>query len=204
VIVDRLQIPARRKIMSRVARPKDALNDDQRRKLLEIARESVRAATRGQPCLQFQIDDPALQEPRAVFVTLTRGGALRGCLGEFEGRDPVWRAVSERAGASAQNDPRFSPVTPEEVDDLRIEISVLRPLRRIEKVDEIEVGRHGLLISKGLQRGTLLPQVAVERGWDRITFLRQTCWKAGLDEDAWREGAEIYTYEADVFGEEDL
>lgn len=190
--------------MSRVARPKDALSDDQRRKLLEIARESVRAAASGKPLPQFQIDDPALLEPRATFVTLTRGGELRGCLGEFEAREALWRAVTDRARASAQSDPRFSPVTPEEVAELHIEISVLRPLQKIEQVEEIEVGRHGLLICKGPYRGTLLPQVAAERGWDRETFLRQTCWKAGLDQEAWKAGAEIYTYEADVFGEGDL
>jgi AmmeMemoRadiSam system protein A len=190
--------------MSKVARPNDPLTNEERRALLRIARESVRAASRGEPMPVVPSDDPALQQRYGVFVTLTRGGVLRGCLGEFEGREPLWKAVAERARASALQDPRFSPVSPEEVDDVHIEISVLRPLKRVESVEEIEVGRHGLLISKGYGRGTLLPQVATERNWDRESFLRQTCLKAGLDQNDWKEGAEIYTYEADVFGEKDL
>ena len=129
--------------MSRVARPKDALTDDQRRRLLEIARESVGAAARGDPLPEIEVEDPALLERRGVFVTLTRGGALRGCLGEFEGRERLFQAVAERARASALSDPRFSPVSPDEVDDLHIEISVLRPLERVKNTEEIEVGRHG-------------------------------------------------------------
>lgn len=190
--------------MAKVARPKDALTDEQRRTLLRIARASTRAAAEGRPLPEMASDDPDLQTRRGVFVTLTSGGALRGCLGEFEGREPLWKAVAERARASALEDPRFPPVAPEEVDDLHIDISVLRPLERVASIGGIEVGRHGLLIAKGYHRGTLLPQVAVERGWDRETFLRQTCYKAGLPPDAWKEGAEIYTYEADVFGEKDL
>jgi len=190
--------------MAKVARPTEALTDEQRRTLLRIARESVRAAASGRRPPDTPSEDPVLQQRRGVFVTLTLGGGLRGCLGEFEGREPLWKAVAERARASALQDPRFPPVTAEEVDDLHIEISVLRPLQPVRNIEEIEVGRHGLLLAKGLHRGTLLPQVPVERGWDRETFLRHTCTKAGLGPDAWKEGAEIYTYEADVFSEADF
>jgi len=191
--------------MSKVARPKDPLSDEQRRLLLHIARESVRATAARRPLPDLQVEDPVLHQRWGVFVTLTRGDELRGCLGEFVGREPLYQAVAERAQASALEDPRFSPVTPEEVDDLRIEISVLRPLEKVETINEIKVGRHGLLITKGYYRGTLLPQVAAERNWDRETFLRHTCAKAGLSPDAWKDrDTEISVYEADVFGDGDV
>jgi AmmeMemoRadiSam system protein A len=191
--------------MAKVAHPENPLTVEQKSFLLGIARESVRAAAAGDPLPSFDSDDPVLQERWGVFVTLTRDDELRGCLGEFVGREPLYEAVAERARASALEDPRFPSITPGEVDYLHIEISVLRPLKRIENVDEIEVGRHGLYISKGYFRGTLLPQVASERNWNRETFLRHTCIKAGLPPDAWQDPeTEIFTYEADVFGERDV
>jgi len=191
--------------MAKVAHPENPLTVEQKMVLLAIARESVRAAADGKPLPTFKVDDPMLQERWGVFVTLTRDGELRGCLGEFVGREPLYEAVAERARASSLEDPRFPSVVPAEVDDLHIEISVLRPLKKIESVDEIEVGRHGLYISRGYFRGTLLPQVASERNWNRETFLRHTCVKAGLRPDAWEDpDTEIFTYEADVFGEGDL
>jgi AmmeMemoRadiSam system protein A len=191
--------------MAKVAHPENPLTLEQKSLLLEIARRSVFAAAARKPLPTFEVNDPVLQERWGVFVTLTRDSELRGCLGEFVGREPLFEAVAERARASALEDPRFPSVSPDEVDDLHIEISVLRPLKRIEGVDEIEVGRHGLYISKGYFRGTLLPQVASERDWDREAFLRHTCIKAGLPPDAWEEPeTEIFTYEADVFGERDV
>jgi AmmeMemoRadiSam system protein A len=138
-----------------------------------------------------------------AFVSLHKRGKLRGCIGRFEAEGPLFETVDTMARAASINDFRFSRVTPDEVNDIDIEISVLSPLRRIDDVSEIEVGRHGLYIIRGSSRGTLLPQVASERGWDTDMFLEQTCVKAGLDRDAWKdEGTEIYTYEALVFGEE--
>jgi AmmeMemoRadiSam system protein A len=177
------------------------LTDDQKQALLRLARHTVEAVTRGD--LPPPPDDlnGALRERCGVFVTLKRGGHLRGCIGLVEGIRPLVDGVVEMARASALEDPRFPPVGPHEVPDLQIEISVLSPLERVRDVGEIEVGTHGLVIRKGFYSGLLLPQVATEWGWDRLEFLQQTCLKAGLDRNAWREGAEIYRFAAEVFGE---
>jgi len=145
----------------------------------------------------------ALEEKRGAFVSLKKRGRLRGCIGFIEAKKPLAKTVEEMAIAAAFQDPRFEPLKKEELKDLRLEISVLTPLRRIADVGEIEVGVHGLYIRKGGCAGLLLPQVATEYGWDRDTFLRETCCKAGLAPDAWRDrDTEIYHFSADVFGEE--
>lgn len=136
-------------------------------------------------------------------MTLKRRGQLRGCIGYIEAVKPLWKTLEDCTGSAAKNDYRFNPVEPEELPDIHIEISVLTPLQVIEDVSVIEVGRHGILISKGMSRGLLLPQVAVEYGWDREQFLRHTCRKAGLPEDSWKKGARIEIFSADVFGEEE-
>jgi AmmeMemoRadiSam system protein A len=136
-------------------------------------------------------------------VTLKRGAELRGCIGTFRESDPIYRAVAEMGRAAAAEDPRFPRVTPEEVPELGVEISVLSPLRPVADPAEVEVGRHGVCVVEGARRGVLLPQVAVEWGWDRETFLDQTCRKAGLPPDAWRHGAQILVFEAEVFGTAD-
>jgi len=143
---------------------------------------------------------PKLAAPGAGFVTLRSGGHLRGCIGYTEAHAPLYRVVQECAVAAATEDPRFPRVTKEEVADLRIEISVLTPLSPILPED-VTVGVHGLQIRKGANRGLLLPQVAVEHGWDRQMFLSQVCRKAGLPPDAWKEDAELYSFTAEVFGE---
>ena len=145
----------------------------------------------------------ALGEPRGAFVTLhgRRDGELRGCIGMMQAERPLVETVARMAVAAATQDGRFPPVTAGELPGLRIEISALGPLRPI-RPDEVEVGRHGLLIGLGGRRGVLLPQVPVEQGWDRETFLAHTCWKAGLPEDAWqRADVELLGFTADVFGE---
>lgn len=141
-------------------------------------------------------------EPRGVFTTLYLGGQLRGCVGYASPIQPLYRAVGETARAAAFEDSRFWPVTPEEARELRISLSVLSPLFPIA-AGQVEVGRHGLLISDGGRRGLLLPQVPVENRWDRETFLAQTCRKAGLPQDAWRKSAVIQAFTAEVFGDED-
>jgi AmmeMemoRadiSam system protein A len=177
------------------------LTDGQKSALLRIARESVVArvsgADRPRPVIA------GLPEVSGVFVTLKRRGALRGCLGMLELRGTLAEAVAQCARDSATEDPRFPPVAADELTDTSLEISLLGRLERIDPVLEeaIEVGRHGLVVEQGHRRGLLLPQVAVEWGWTREQFLRQTCRKAGLTPDAWQNGAEVFRFDADVFGE---
>ena len=141
-----------------------------------------------------------LAEPRGVFTTLYWHDKLRGCVGYPLAIMPLYRAVMETAQSAAFDDPRFHPLSREETADLKISLSVLSPMTPISP-EQVEVGRHGLLISDGARRGLLLPQVPVEHGWGRITFLDQTCKKAGLPLDAWRHAAKIEAFTAEVFGE---
>ena len=167
--------------------------------LLRLAHQSIAALVQGR---RFDPDSPSphLAEPRGVFTTLYLGGQLRGCVGYVFPVTPLFRAVTETARASASEDSRFLPIRLEEVPGLGVSLSVLSPLSPIE-AHQVEVGRHGLLISRGGHRGLLLPQVPVEHGWDRLTFLEQTCWKAGLPLDAWSHGATLECFTAEVFGD---
>jgi hypothetical protein len=178
------------------------LSPAQRRRLLTIARETITQYVRSGTLPPIQETDPVLSAQNGAFVTIKRRGQLRGCIGNFVSRDPLYRTIMTMAVAASTQDPRFTPMTPVELNDMDLEISVLTPMRLITDVKEIQVGRHGLYLVKGRHSGTLLPQVAAEYGWDRLTFLEQTCRKAGLPPDAWKEGAEIYVYEAEVFGED--
>lgn len=173
----------------------------ERETLLRIAREAIAARLANRP---YSIPDvpPALLRPGGAFVTLHRSGDLRGCIGRIDAPDPLAEVVAECAVSAAIRDPRFPPVTRDELPLLQLEISILTPLEPVGDVSEIDVGRHGLVLRQGFHSGLLLPQVATEWGWDRDTFLAQTCRKAGLPADAWRRGAEIFKFEAEVFGEE--
>ncbi len=176
------------------------LGAEDREELLRIAR---RAATTWIREGRLPEESPAsekLKSPGAAFVTLTERGHLRGCIGYTEAHAPLYRPVQECAVASATEDPRFLPVSRDEMGSVRIEISVLTPLLPI-KPDAVDVGVHGLMVKRGGRRGLLLPQVPTEYGWDRETFLDQVCVKAGLPRDAWRTGAELYSFTAEVFGE---
>ncbi|HSL21203.1 MAG TPA: AmmeMemoRadiSam system protein A [Vicinamibacterales bacterium] len=174
---------------------------DDRQRLLQIARGAIDAAVHGRRPPPERAEGP-LAAPGGTFVTLHHRGELRGCIGQIEAREPLAEAVAHCAVSAALRDPRFRPLTPGELENgTAIEISVLTPMQRVESVDEIEVGRDGLLIRQGHRSGLLLPQVATEWRWDRDTFLAQTCRKAGLAPDAWRHGAEIYKFQAQVFGE---
>ncbi|MBN1882219.1 MAG: AmmeMemoRadiSam system protein A [Deltaproteobacteria bacterium] len=181
------------------------LTDSDKKTLLSIARSSMEEAIGSTGTGAVEHDEPTsetLKVRAGAFVSLHKKGRLRGCIGRFEAEGAISGTVADMAVAASQNDPRFPSVTPDETDDIDIEISVLSPLRRISDVSEIEVGTHGLYIIRDIRRGTLLPQVAAERGWDRETFLGETCIKAGLKRDAWRdEDTQIYVYEAIVFGE---
>jgi uncharacterized protein len=175
---------------------------EERQALLQAARESIAAHFEGRRP-QLPAATGALAENRGAFVTLHRpDGELRGCIGLMRSDHPLLETVARMAVAAATEDGRFDPVTPAELDGLRIEISALGPLEPIRPA-EVVVGRHGLLIGYGSRRGVLLPQVPIEHGWDRETFLAHTCGKAGLPEDTWRKpGVELLGFTADVFSED--
>jgi AmmeMemoRadiSam system protein A len=178
------------------------LTDAEKQVLLQVARASVEAAVRGEAGPDLHSDDPALLEERGAFVTLKRDGQLRGCLGYVEGVMPLIEAVAENAAAAALRDPRFPPVRPAELPELKLEISALTPLVPVEDTDDIQVGTHGLMVCLGPNRGLLLPQVPEEYGWEREEFLSQTCRKAGLGPGDWKnDAAQMFSFEAEVFGE---
>lgn len=177
------------------------LNDAQKRALLDLARRSVVAEVTHQPPEPLRLDVD-LPDAAGVFVTIKRRGQLRGCLGTLECRRGLAEEVARCAADAAAEDPRFPPVAEEELPELEIEVSVLGPLEEIAPDPaRVVVGRHGLVAEQGHRRGLLLPQVATEWDWTAEQFLRQTCLKAGLPGDAWRNGARIYRFEAEVLGE---
>ncbi len=172
--------------------------------LLGLARETLRMYTlegRRPPAARGASLPAVLSEHRGAFVTLHKRGRLRGCIGYIQARKPLWETVVDNTINAASGDPRFTPVNAEELSQLHIEISVLSPLEKLDGPEQVEVGRHGLYIVKGFSSGLLLPQVPVEQGWDRQTFLENLCYKAGLDRDAYLHGAELYAFTAQVFGE---
>jgi AmmeMemoRadiSam system protein A len=179
-----------------------SISEADKKRLLELARGSIRAHLKGESLPSLAGASPLLCESRGVFVSLHRQGRLRGCIGYLEAVKPLGQSVMEMAAAAAFHDPRFRPLGPEELADLEVEISVLTPMQLVDKVEKIEVGKHGLYIEKGRCRGLLLPQVAVEYRWDRTTFLEQTCSKAGLPPQAWKEpDTRIFTFTADIFSD---
>jgi len=175
--------------------------DREKRQVLEIARAAVLAEVTGTaPPSPVSIDLP---EATGAFVTLRRRGTLRGCLGTLECRESLALEIARCAASAAREDPRFAPVAQDELPDLRIEVSVLGPLEAIDPADPdaIVIGRHGLVVERGAHRGLLLPQVAPEWGWTPNELLVHTCRKAGLDDQAWRHGAQVFRFEAEVFGD---
>lgn len=180
------------------------LNDGQRKVLLRIGRDSIVAVLDGIFLeLRAESFDQDLCRPAGVFVTLkTRGGNLRGCIGCIQAVDPLFKAVSSSAVSAAFRDPRFQPVGRHELPDLELEISVMSPIERVARLEDIFVGRDGLIISRGRFAGLLLPQVATEYGWDLDTFLEHTCRKAGLPPGSWRSpDTRIERFSAEVFCE---
>jgi AmmeMemoRadiSam system protein A len=167
--------------------------------LLKVARDSIHAALEGRD-IRTNAPTEHLAEARGAFTTLYVRGALRGCVGYVYPITSLYRTVAETARAAAFEDSRFPPLTKEEEQDLTVHISVLSPLQAVE-AGEVEVGRHGLLVSQGSRRGLLLPQVPVEHAWDRYTFLEQACRKAGLPSNAWSQGAVLEAFTAEVFGD---
>lgn len=182
---------------------KPVLTDKGKQQLLSIARETIEHYIRLHQIPKLNIDNPELNQQLGAFVTLTIQSQLRGCIGRFEPDMPVAEVVQEMALAAATQDPRFPPVTQTELSRIRIEISVLAPRRKIEDINEIEVGKHGLYITRDWYSGTLLPQVATEYCWTREEFLDHTCHKAGLPREAWKDKkTEIAVYCAEIFHEE--
>lgn len=190
-----------------MAQHHEPLPDTARKRLLQIARQSVKAAVNRQPAPEVHAPEPELQAPLGCFVTLKNQGRLRGCLGRFTSEQPLAHTVAQMARAAATEDFRFAgdPITPDEVPRLTIEISVLSPMVKAENPLDIELGVHGIyIVGPGGRAGTFLPQVATEHKMSKEQFLSTCCaHKAGLHGDAWRTGeATVYTYTAEVFGEE--
>ena len=180
------------------------LTPNQKIRLLRIAREAVyyHVSRRRTPAISE--NDARLAEEQGLFVSLHIGDRLRGCIGRLHGEGPLYDAVAEMAVSAATRDPRFEPLRMDEVPRIDIELSILSPMAPIAPEDVV-VGRHGLYVAKGRARGTLLPQVATQYGWDREEFLAQTCAKAGLPRDAWKDPeCEILAFEAEVFSESEL
>ena len=176
------------------------ISPEDQRQLLDLAHRALEMRVRhaGLPEIDTAV---APDVRRGAFVSIFLDGELRGCLGRLNSQLPIARLVAQLAQAVADSDPRFERVTPQELQNIGFEISVLTREREIESVDEIEIGRHGLIVEQDTQRGLLLPQVPTEQGWDRDAFLDHTCLKAGLAADAWRRGARIFVFEAEIFGE---
>ena len=179
------------------------LSEKEQKHLMDIAKNSVRTAVEsGQVYSCTSGGYPSLENDRGAFVTLNERGQLRGCIGYVSAVQPLYETIRGAAISAALKDPRFPPVKKDELDQLTYEISVLSPFHRIYNTDQIEVGKHGLMIRKGRNEGLLLPQVATDNNWNRLTFLQQTCRKAGLPKDAWEDAeTDIFVFSAFVFGE---
>lgn len=180
----------------------DLLNATEETILLDIARTAIESHVCNNDVCVVPREERRLNFKRGCFVTIKQDGKLRGCIGNFQSELPLFKEVSEMAVASASNDPRFYPLKVQELDSISLQISVLSPLIKIEDISEISIGTHGIYLERSHYRGVLLPQVAVEHRWDRTTFLKQTCIKAGLPADAWQDNdADIYIFSAQIFGD---
>ncbi len=187
-------------------RPGFKLSDKDKKDLLSVARNTVEQYVKNHKKLKLDENkySETLRTNCGAFVTLKKYGTLRGCIGRFEASDPLFEVVRDMAIASSTQDYRFSPVEPDEIPELEIEISVLTPMRKITAIDEFQLGKHGIYIRKGNRSGTFLPQVAAETGWTKEEFLGHCAQdKAGLGWNGWKD-AELYVYEALVFSERDL
>jgi len=176
---------------------KDALTADEKKELLALAKDSISEYVSKGKVPEKEIANPKFKADGAVFVTIKKDGALRGCIGHVRPVMPLYQSVIKNAVAASSGDPRFPPMNKEELKSMEVEISILSPMVLLNNTKDIRVGKHGLLIRKGYRSGILLPQVASEYGWDRETFLRQLCRKAGLPDDAWKD-ADLYSFTAEV------
>jgi len=182
---------------------KNILNDRQKKELLKLARDTISLYLKERKVLDSTSKDPDLNKVGGVFVTLHKDSSLRGCIGNIVGTMSLYLGVKEMAIASATQDPRFSPLSLDELGQIIIEISVLSPLEEVKTADDIVLGVDGVLVKQGVNSGVYLPQVATETGWNKNEFMDSLCAsKAGIDPRAWRTGdCQIYTFKAQVFGE---
>jgi len=171
-----------------------ALSESERAELIAYARARIDTRLKNLPKPEFRPSGAAQEEPCGVFVTLRLRKRLRGCIGSLTSSRPLWQTVGEMAEEAAFRDPRFEPLRADEWPEVKLELSVLSPLRRVYDPEEVRVGEHGVVMAQGGMRGVLLPQVATEYGWDRETFLKHACLKAGLPPDAWRSDASIEVF----------
>jgi hypothetical protein len=176
---------------------KNTLTENEKQELLGIARYAINEHVLHQKTSEIKINNPKFETDGAVFVTIKKKGALRGCIGHVHPIMPLYQSVIKNAISAASKDSRFPPLQKEELKDLEIEISIISPLQPLKNIHDIQIGKHGLVIRKGMQQGILLPQVATEYGWDRETFLDKLCAKAGLPEGAWK-GADLYYFTAEI------
>ncbi|MDX2480094.1 MAG: AmmeMemoRadiSam system protein A [Desulfuromusa sp.] len=171
-------------------------------KLLQIARDAIIHQVKNEDYSPAPRDEKDLNIRSGCFVTITQDGHLRGCIGNFQSQQPLFQEVVTMAVAAASQDPRFQPMSRDELNNFSLEITILSPLEKISAINQIEVGTHGIYIVKGHNRGVLLPQVATDYGWDRETFLQQTCVKAGLSENSWQQpDAEIFIFSGQIISE---
>ena len=182
------------------------LGKEEQKKLLEIARKTVETYIRTKKIPEFSNEYPALDKHLGAFVTIKKHGQLRGCIGRFQHDISLYQVVKEMAVSATTEDHRFKPIIEDELKDLEYEISVLSPLKKIDKWQDIEIHKHGVQIRNGLKTGVFLPQVATENNWDLDTFMNVLCQqKAGLPVDCWKDPkTEIYVFTAQVFGEKDI
>jgi AmmeMemoRadiSam system protein B/AmmeMemoRadiSam system protein A len=176
---------------------KTPFTEEEKKELLALARNSIAGYVTNGKAPEIEMKNPKLKAEGAVFVTIKKNGSLRGCIGHIQPIMPLYQSVIKNAISACSSDPRFPPMRKEELKDIDIEISILSTLEPLKDVKSIQIGKHGLFIVKGMQRGILLPQVAKELGWDRETFLEQICLKAGLPNGAWKD-AELYTFTAEI------
>jgi AmmeMemoRadiSam system protein A len=178
-----------------------SLTEDQEKSLLQLARQAITMHLQEGTSPPLETDDITFKQKRGAFVTLKVKDQLRGCIGYPIPHKSLYETIIDVAVSAATKDFRFSPLELNELQATKIEISVLSQPKLIKDISEIEVGKHGIIISKGLSRGLLLPQVPLEWGWDLETFLKHGCMKAGIEEDAWKKGAQIEIFSAQVFSE---
>ena len=177
------------------------LSEAQQKELLKLARDTLVAYLERGEKLAYQTSDAELNRMAGAFVTLNEKGELRGCIGLMQSELPLYSTVQEMAIAAATQDPRFPPVKAEELSLIKIEISILTPMQPVTDLNQIVVGKHGLMIEMNSRRGAFLPQVPVEQGWDLNAYLENLCYKAGLKGDCWRQNPTLYSFTALVFGE---
>ncbi|MCD5390621.1 AmmeMemoRadiSam system protein A [candidate division NPL-UPA2 bacterium] len=178
------------------------LDETAQKELLRIARASIESYVKEGKIPEFEVKEPVLQDKRGVFITINTDGALRGCIGRHESDLPLYQTVAQMAVSAACRDPRFPPLRSEELNEIKIKVSVyLMPPTEIKSLEEFEVGKHGIIIEKAGASATYLPEVAKEQGWTKEETLSSLCQKAGLPPDAWREGTKFQIYATQVFGE---